>query len=305
MQYIKLTLIHQDPTWLEELIEEHVVSIFIKGVDGHQQQNDDILKLSFSQWELLIIPKYNSNDTLEVLHHNLAICNIQEYKIEIIVDNTNYLINNQQTTITQIGEFLVTNHLDHLPTIKSSTNTIYIPASMAFGTGEHATTKLCGQLLTMIDHYQSYHHTTKVNVLDLGTGSGILATLAAKMLPQANILATDIDPDALTVAQQVINHNQVSQQINLLLSNGFEKIANTFNFDIIIANIVLNPLLTLIDDIYQYLNYNGIVILSGFLIHQRALIKDKYLNKDFKLLKELTQNEWCALMFIKNNVHHH
>jgi len=115
---------------------------------------------------------------------------------------------------------------------------ILIDAGLAFGTGHHGTTSGC---LEMIEEVVEREHPT--NALDLGTGSAVLAIAIAKLAP-IPVLATDIDPIAVTVAAENTVLNDVSEHVITATAEGFDHpIFRSYTpFDLIVANILANPL---------------------------------------------------------------
>ena len=139
---------------------------------------------------------------------------------------------------------------------------LLVDAGMAFGTGHHGTTAGCLRIFSELLDANVKMET----VLDLGCGAGVLAMAAAKTLPHANILATDIDPDAIMVTDANIIDNGVTGRIETAVVNGFESaVLKGRQFDLIFANILAGPLMGLADDIVAATSAGGRVILSGIL----------------------------------------
>lgn len=145
---------------------------------------------------------------------------------------------------------------------------IRIDAGLAFGTGHHGTTAGCLDMLARVSKAQDFY-----NILDLGTGSGVLAIAAAKT-HVAQILATDIDPVATLTASQNTKLNGVQGRIQCLTAPGFTHrcFAEKGRFDLVIANILARPLQSMALDIALHTMPGGTVILSGLLPHQRSRI---------------------------------
>ncbi len=122
---------------------------------------------------------------------------------------------------------------------------IEMEPKMAFGTGEHSTTRLC---LKAIEEYLK----TGDRVLDLGTGSGILAIAAAK-LGAFYVLALDIDPDTVSNARENIKKNKVQKKIDLRLGTLDDKISSGY-FDLIAANLTKTQIVKLFDGMNRALN---------------------------------------------------
>lgn len=153
------------------------------------------------------------------------------------------------------------------PPVQNATNIIINPG-MAFGTGEHPTTKLCLCLLhSLINGGEKF--------FDYGTGSGVLGIAALKMGAELSV-GIDIDLQAVASALQniALNEDIQTDKIRVYLvseiggSNIKELSAAKLNFDIVIANILLNPLLELADDIVSYGKPGAVIGLSGIISDQ-------------------------------------
>jgi ribosomal protein L11 methyltransferase len=161
---------------------------------------------------------------------------------------------------------------------------IIIDPGMAFGTGQHETTRLCLELMAQKN--------TPKRFFDVGTGSGILC-LAAKMMGAHFVLGNDIDPQCKHVAEENAQKNKVTgiQFSDLPISEISEN-----NFDLIVANIQSRPLKTLVPDILKRVAPQGEVILSGILVSEKedfiAFLKEH--NSNVIETKDL--NHWCALV---------
>ncbi len=169
---------------------------------------------------------------------------------------------------------------------------ILIEAGEAFGTGHHGTTKGC--LLAFDDCLATVAPTS---VLDLGTGTGMLAIAVAKVLPGAKILATDIDPIAVNVAAANANINGVGERIDLVVADGFSHDAlKGQQFELIFANILANPLITLASEISGALAPSGTLILSGILDTQASQVRGAYEAQHINFIQEYALDEWRVLV---------
>lgn len=138
----------------------------------------------------------------------------------------------------QVGRFWIDAKGDK----KEGLWTLAIHTATAFGSGEHPTTLGCLTLMDQLQHEQP--HLT--NILDLGCGSGILAIGAYYLWPGANVHATDLDPEAIHVSERHAKaHNA---PIHTYVSNGCEALREK-SFDLVVANILLNPLVSMAYDI--------------------------------------------------------
>lgn len=168
-----------------------------------------------------------------------------------------------------------------------------IDPGMAFGTGGHETTRLCLELLERI--MDALPILTVPAVLDLGTGSGILAMAAVK-LGAGHVLALDIDPDAVEVARNNIAVNGLEENIQLG-TTPLEAVDGIF--DIILANILAEELVRLAPDIAKRLTTGGRVILSGILAEKEAFVRNGFKNKSLEYQETLRDGEWIALLYKK------
>ncbi len=152
---------------------------------------------------------------------------------------------------------------------------------MAFGTGAHPTTRLCLEWL-------AENLKNGARVLDYGTGSGILAIAAAKM-GAGDIVALDIDENALTAARQNAAQNGIK---NITFLNADQKVLG--KFDVVIANILANPLRLLAPALCGYVERGGYLILSGILESQIEEMKSIYQNF-IQLNTAQTLDGWALL----------
>lgn len=161
---------------------------------------------------------------------------------------------------------------------------IVIDPGMAFGTGQHETTRLCLELLT--------HYPVPERFLDVGTGSGILA-IAAQLLGAKCVIGNDIDPLCMAIAQNNAKKNGLNhiQFLNQSLWQIAEK-----NFDMVVANIQSRPLKTLVPAILKKVKENGFVILSGILTLEKEDFISFLNENQAVILNTLNLNDWCAIV---------
>lgn len=180
--------------------------------------------------------------------------------------------------------------------VPSNCEPLLIEASMAFGTGHHGTTKGC---LLALEQIISDGFDAK-NVIDVGCGTAVLAMAAAKVF-SANIIASDIDSVALSVAKTNVLANGLDKSIRCFEASGFshDQIKTTGSFDLIFANILMKPLLSLAADISRYSLSGGYVVLSGILYEQAELVTNRYIKVGFSLSREIKIGEWVTLIFCK------
>ncbi|WP_321369170.1 50S ribosomal protein L11 methyltransferase [uncultured Desulfuromusa sp.] len=162
-----------------------------------------------------------------------------------------------------------------------------IDPGMAFGTGTHATTKLClekiAELLSCPD--------SPPTMLDVGTGSGILA-LGAAALGCSQIVANDIDPVACAVALENIKKNNYSQKIEVS-ELSLEELSS--QFDLIVANILAEENIRLKLSFLDHLRPGGWLILSGILTEKEELVRKAYAELPLQFTPSAYQDEWVCL----------
>ncbi len=169
---------------------------------------------------------------------------------------------------------------------------IEIEAALAFGTGHHGTTRGC---LLLLDHVLKARRPKRV--LDLGTGTAVLAIASAKALRRA-VLASDIDPLSVAVARDNTRLNGVGTLVRVIRATGFSApdFANDGPFDLVLANILANPLRQLAMPMARHLAPAACVILSGLLRHQAQGVIAAYRARGLVPLRHLTIEGWSSLL---------
>ncbi len=169
---------------------------------------------------------------------------------------------------------------------------IEIEAALAFGTGHHGTTRGC---LLLLDQVLKARRPRRV--LDLGTGTGVLAIAAAKALHGA-VLASDIDPASVRVSRDNARLNEVGNLVRMIRATGFS--APPFKahgpFDLVLANILANPLRQLATPMTRHLAPSASVILSGLLPHQASGVIAAYRARGLVLLRHVRIEGWSSLL---------
>ncbi|MFP5078197.1 50S ribosomal protein L11 methyltransferase [Rhizobium sp. YIM 134829] len=197
-------------------------------------------------------------------------------------------------TPVRAGRFLVHGSHDR-DKVSPGDIAIEIDAGQAFGTGHHGTTAGC---LEMIEDVVRSRPVTRV--LDLGTGSGVLA-LAVRKVKAVPVLATDIDPVATRVARDNIRRNGVLNGvagITAVTAAGFQSPAFAAHgpFDLIIANILARPLMRMAPQLSTHLAPGGSVILSGILAAQRWKVLSAYNALGLRHVRTLWRNGWVTIL---------
>ena len=169
---------------------------------------------------------------------------------------------------------------------------IEIEAALAFGTGHHGTTRGCLLLLGQVLRSREPRR-----VLDLGTGTGVLAIAAAKA-QRRRVLASDIDPVSVRVARDNARLNGVGNLVEAVCATGFSapQFAIRGPFDLILANILANPLRQMAAPMAAHLAPSAFVILSGLLPHQARCVIASYRARGLILRRQLNIDGWSSLL---------
>jgi ribosomal protein L11 methyltransferase len=189
------------------------------------------------------------------------------------------------------GRFIVHGRHDRL-LVPANMLGIEIEAALAFGTGHHGTTRGC---LLLLDQVLKAHDPRRV--LDLGTGSGVLAIAAAKASHGA-VLASDIDPAAVRAARDNARLNATGHRLQVIRATGFAAapFARRRPFDLVLANILANPLRQLAMPMVRHLAPSALVILSGLLTHQSAGVIAAYRARGLVPVRHLRIEGWSSLL---------
>ena len=172
---------------------------------------------------------------------------------------------------------------------------IRIDANQAFGTGHHPTTAGC---LTLLDRLGGI---APERVLDLGTGSAVLAIAAAKVWGSP-VLATDIDAKSAEIAAENIRLNGADDLVETICADGLAdpRIAAAAPFDFIFANILAGPLIEFAPDLARVAARRGRVLLAGLMSDQEMGVREAYEAAGFRLLNRLDHPTWPVLLFVRN-----
>lgn len=172
---------------------------------------------------------------------------------------------------------------------------IWIEAGPAFGTGHHGTTKGCLQSLAL-----ELQRRRPSRVLDIGTGSGVLALGAVKH-GAAFALGTDLDAESIRIARENARNNRAGRKLKLLHARGagHHAIRAGAPYDLVLANILAKPLVTLAPEIARLVAKGGRVILSGLLVHQEPQVKAAYAGRGLTLVHRRRLNGWSTLTYAR------
>jgi ribosomal protein L11 methyltransferase len=194
------------------------------------------------------------------------------------------------------GRFYV--HTPMYRSVPPGTIPFEIDASLAFGTGQHATTAGCLEALDKLEREGARF----ANIVDIGTGTGLLAFAALALWPDAKCIATDIDPVAIDVARDNAAINRVTLghgtgELLLGVADGMDSppLAARAPFDLIIANILAGPLIDLAPDFARALATGGAIVLAGILDTQTDSVAAAY-KAEGLVLRERGAGEWPVLV---------
>ncbi|MBR9652665.1 50S ribosomal protein L11 methyltransferase [Thalassovita aquimarina] len=173
---------------------------------------------------------------------------------------------------------------------------LLIEAAMAFGTGHHGTTQGCLRALDRLDNGGF----TGRNVADIGCGTAVLAMGAARIWPNP-VLASDIDPVAVEVAEANVAVNGLEGRVKCVVAAGFDnpELQAAAPFDLVFANILKGPLIDLAPDMASNLQDGGYAILSGILNEQADEVIAVYARSGINLVHREEIGEWTTLTLVK------
>ncbi len=169
---------------------------------------------------------------------------------------------------------------------------ITIEPRMAFGTGHHATTNLCLHVLARL--WATKQLKAGTSFLDVGTGSGILA-IGAALLGISGV-GLDSDPIAVDNARENVQLNKVGDQV-ALFTGSVDCLKAESRYDLILANILADPLITMAPALSRHLAPTGVLVLSGLLHRQEDRVIRGYAVHNLNNVMVLRQDEWSALVF--------
>ena len=162
---------------------------------------------------------------------------------------------------------------------------IELDPGMAFGTGTHETTSMCLEMLEK-------HLVPGMRVMDVGTGSGILAIAAAK-LGAGETLAIDIDPDAVKVAKENVAHNDATGTVRVVQGDLCK--SEAMPCELAVANIVADAICMLAGPLTKHLLPGGLLVCSGIIREREADVQAAAKAAGYTLFDRMEKGEWVAL----------
>ncbi|HEV2078470.1 MAG TPA: 50S ribosomal protein L11 methyltransferase [Allosphingosinicella sp.] len=199
------------------------------------------------------------------------------------------------------GRFLV-----HTPAHRDAVPPDAIPleidAGRAFGTGQHETTTGC---LLALDRLKQTGASFG-NIVDVGTGTGLLAFAASRLWPAARVAASDIDPVSIEVTEENAGINAIPLgrargQVELAVTPGLEhgRLNARAPYDLIVANILAGPLIELAPSLSSALEAGGRLILAGLLEHQADKVASAYRRQGMMASFRVVRGDWPTLVMRK------
>jgi ribosomal protein L11 methyltransferase len=189
-----------------------------------------------------------------------------------------------------VGRFFIhgSHHKDRVPAGRIA---LEIDAATAFGTGEHATTRGCLAVLDAVSARGPRR------LLDMGTGTGILAMGAAKRW-RRRVVARDIDPESVRVTAHNIRRNGVAPLIAVARSNGYRErgVFARRPYDLVLANILARPLERMAADLRRALKPGGIAVLSGLLAYQEPGVLAAHRLAGLSLRQRVVIDGWSTIV---------
>lgn len=187
---------------------------------------------------------------------------------------------------TEIGQNLVIRPSWEEYENKENRKVLSIDPGAAFGTGTHATTSLC---LEILDRTITEDDT----VLDIGCGSGILA-IAAALLGAKTAVGVDIDAQSVKVAKENAERNDIEDKVEFMIGDLAEKVSGKYT--VVCANIVADIIIKLLENVSDYMEHDAILITSGIIDIRKDDVVAGFEKFGFKIIEEKNKDNWFAFV---------
>ncbi len=232
----------------------------------------------------------NAMEAVEFLKERFRAANIDFTVNSIGVNDADWNENwKKYFHVSEIGEKLVIVPSWEEYENKQGRVVLNIDPGAAFGTGTHATTSLC---LTLLEK----HINNGVKMLDIGTGSGILA-IASTLLGAQSAIGVDIDAQSVKTAKENAEINNVQDKCEFIVGDLADKISGKFN--VICANIVADVIIKLFDNVADFMEDDAVLIISGIIDLRKDDVLNSALAHGFKIVEENYKDNWCAFTLKK------
>ncbi len=232
----------------------------------------------------------NAMEAVEFLKERFRAANIDFTVNAIGVNDADWNENwKKYFHVSEIGEKLVIVPSWEEYENKNGRTVLNIDPGAAFGTGTHATTSLC---LTLLEK----HINDGVKMLDIGTGSGILA-IASTLLGAESAIGVDIDAQSVKTAKENAEINNVQDKCEFIVGDLADKISGRFK--VICANIVADVIIKLFDNVADFMEDDAVLIISGIIDLRKDDVLNSAASHGFKVVEENYKDNWCAFTLIK------
>ena len=269
----------------------------LEQIDENTQFSLSIFQLSEeSEWCVEIL-FFNLGKTFDYSAADTIIqgkTNLKKYEIEVLPDEDWVAKSLESLKPIQIGQFFIHGSHDR-NVVPGGVIPIEIDAAQAFGTGHHESTFGCILEITRLLNSRKFY-----SALDIGTGTGLLSIAVAK-IARIPVFATDIDPIAVNIAKENVTINHLGGFVRVFRADGVNHsiIRENGQFDLIVANILANPLIKMAKNISKCLVKGGVLVLSGLQINDESKVKSMYSAHSLFFLHRKLYNNWVVLTFEK------
>jgi ribosomal protein L11 methyltransferase len=269
----------RDPAWITVRItpgarrDDVLAALFEAGAEGVQELPDS-----------LVTHAHGSEDATRLERAALAIggdVTVETEPLQISDWSERW---KHALTAQRVGRFTVTP--PWLAAGLDPATTIVIDPGMAFGTGDHATTRSVVRLLQDVVRPGD-------RVADLGAGSAVLAIAAAK-LGASRVVAIELDPDAIENADENVRRNGVEDRVSVVEGDAAALLPLVAPVRIVTANIISSVLIDLLPTMAAALDPGGCAILSGILTSERSMMVDRLDAADWRVGGEIEEGEWWS-----------
>ncbi|WP_225007494.1 50S ribosomal protein L11 methyltransferase [Novosphingobium percolationis] len=223
--------------------------------------------------------------------------------VELLPDEDWVTLSQQGVEPIREGAFYV-HTPEYADIVEPGVRNFLIPASQAFGTGQHATTAGC---LAMLTHMKRQGVVIR-NLADIGTGTGLLAFAAMHLWPRARAVASDIDAVCGPVVADNADANGVTLgdgagKLAMVIASGMDHplLAAAAPYDLLIANILAGPLVELAPDFADAVAPGGSVLLAGLLEAQEPAVRAAYRKAGLRLAARMVRGDWSILWLRRRN----
>jgi ribosomal protein L11 methyltransferase len=268
-------------------IEAEAIDALDDPISGAVLMTSETVEDDREHWRLDVYLEHEPEPATLAAIRALALGGQVEPQVERLGDSDWVTMSQAGLEPLHVGRFFV--HADDVPA-PSGTRPFRIAAGRAFGTGHHETTSGC---LQVIDELADYHF---ANIIDIGTGTGLLAFAARHLWPGASVAATDIDPVAIEVTAENAATNAV-ERVTLIVADGTldDAVTRSAPYDLLIANILAGPLVSMAPEIASIAAPGATIVLAGLLEVQRDSVVAAYEACGCRLCAVELRGDWSIL----------